>query len=99
MSSNTINDSIHAEHTLTLVARCMDYTPCINDFPHLVSMTSHTVHQCPATPCDPLYPRSLSVGDAMREIHRMAVINSHFILVTGDVVSNFQLGSLLEEHK
>jgi NDP-sugar pyrophosphorylase family protein len=29
----------------------------------------------------------------------MAVINSHFILVTGDVVSNFQLGSLLEEHK
>eukprot|EP00045_Choanoeca_perplexa_P008550 m.80064 g.80064 ORF g.80064 m.80064 type:complete len:690 (+) comp14533_c0_seq2:93-2162(+) len=42
---------------------------------------------------------SLSVGDAMREIHRMGVINSHFILVTGDLVSNFQLGPLLQEHK
>eukprot|EP00047_Mylnosiga_fluctuans_P011287 m.20421 g.20421 ORF g.20421 m.20421 type:complete len:653 (+) comp3530_c0_seq2:31-1989(+) len=42
--------------------------------------------------------KCLSIGDALREIDRSGTIRSNFILVTGDIVSNYKLGAL-EDHK
>ncbi|EDQ89397.1 uncharacterized protein MONBRDRAFT_25519 [Monosiga brevicollis MX1] len=44
-------------------------------------------------------PRALSEGDVLREVDRLGVIKNHFVLVSGDVVSNFQLAQVLEQHK
>ncbi|XP_038069205.1 translation initiation factor eIF-2B subunit epsilon-like isoform X2 [Patiria miniata] len=40
-----------------------------------------------------------SVGDALREIERKSMIRSHFVLVSGDLVSNMLLKDLIEQHK
>ncbi|KAG0229127.1 nucleotide-diphospho-sugar transferase [Mortierella sp. GBAus27b] len=41
----------------------------------------------------------MSVGDAMRELDAQQLIDTDFILVTGDVVSNMKLDKVLEEHR
>ncbi|KAG0090607.1 hypothetical protein BGZ93_009229 [Podila epicladia] len=41
----------------------------------------------------------MSVGDAMRELDAKQLIDTDFILVTGDVVSNMKLDKVLEEHR
>ncbi|XP_041358393.1 translation initiation factor eIF-2B subunit epsilon-like isoform X2 [Gigantopelta aegis] len=41
----------------------------------------------------------LSVGDALREIDAKSLIRSDFILVSGDLVSNINLKTLLDDHK
>ncbi|KAG0295145.1 hypothetical protein BGZ96_012433 [Linnemannia gamsii] len=41
----------------------------------------------------------MSVGDAMRELDAKQLIDTDFILVTGDVVSNMKLDQVLEEHR
>ncbi|KAF8937475.1 nucleotide-diphospho-sugar transferase [Dissophora ornata] len=41
----------------------------------------------------------ISVGDAMRELDAKQLIDTDFILVTGDVVSNMKLDKVLEEHR
>ncbi|XP_041465652.1 translation initiation factor eIF-2B subunit epsilon-like [Lytechinus variegatus] len=40
-----------------------------------------------------------SLGDALREMERKSLIRSHFILVTGNLVSNLKLKEVLEMHK
>lgn len=40
-----------------------------------------------------------NLGDALRELDSMNVIQSDFILVTGDVISNVNLQPIIEEHK
>ena len=40
-----------------------------------------------------------SLGDVMRDVDRQAKIKSDFFLLRGDVVSNINLLSLLEEHR
>jgi translation initiation factor eIF-2B subunit epsilon len=41
-----------------------------------------------------------SAGDALREIEGMGIIRSDpFVLVSGDVVSNMDLKSVVEQHK
>nr|XP_054756669.1 translation initiation factor eIF-2B subunit epsilon-like [Lytechinus pictus] len=40
-----------------------------------------------------------SLGDALREMERKSLIRSHFILVTGNLVSNLKLKDVLEMHK
>lgn len=41
-----------------------------------------------------------SVGDALREIDKLAIINSDpFILITGDVISNMDLKKAISAHK
>ncbi|KAF9585534.1 hypothetical protein BGW38_001935 [Lunasporangiospora selenospora] len=41
----------------------------------------------------------MSVGDAMRDLDAKQLIDTDFILVTGDVVSNMKLDKVLEEHR
>ncbi|XP_013418621.1 translation initiation factor eIF-2B subunit epsilon-like [Lingula anatina] len=41
----------------------------------------------------------LSLGDALREIDAKALIDTDFVLVNGDLVSNLPLKDLIEEHK
>ncbi|KAF9963609.1 hypothetical protein BGZ65_001824, partial [Modicella reniformis] len=41
----------------------------------------------------------MSVGDAMRELDAQQLIDTDFILVTGDVISNMKLDKVLEEHR
>ena len=41
----------------------------------------------------------MSSGDALREVDQLGLIKSHFILVTGDVVSNFQLKTVIDAHR
>ena len=41
----------------------------------------------------------VSVGDALREIDAKSLIRSDFILVSGDMVSNINLKTLLDDHK
>jgi len=43
--------------------------------------------------------RCLSTGDALREIYHMQIINSDFILVSGDVISNMKLDPILQAHR
>ncbi|XP_022108135.1 translation initiation factor eIF-2B subunit epsilon-like [Acanthaster planci] len=40
-----------------------------------------------------------SVGDALREVERKSMIRSHFVLVSGDLLSNMLLKDLIEQHK
>ncbi|XP_071793924.1 translation initiation factor eIF2B subunit epsilon-like [Asterias amurensis] len=40
-----------------------------------------------------------SMGDALREIERKSMIRSHFVLVSGDLVSNMPLKELIDQHK
>ncbi|KAK3099169.1 hypothetical protein FSP39_000456 [Pinctada imbricata] len=56
------------------------------------SLTSSTVSTIVSDGC-------MSMGDALREIHDKSIIRSDFILIYGDVVTNANLSSLLEEHK
>ncbi|XP_071038354.1 translation initiation factor eIF2B subunit epsilon [Parasteatoda tepidariorum] len=41
----------------------------------------------------------LSMGDIMRELDSKGLIRSDFLLINGDVITNFPLGKILEEHK
>ena len=41
----------------------------------------------------------LSVGDALRDLDAKNLLRSDFVLVTGDVVSNLDLGKVLQAHK
>ena len=43
--------------------------------------------------------RALSVGDALRDIFHAGVVNSEFILITGDVISNINFSAVLAAHK
>uniref|UniRef100_A0A8C4P351 Translation initiation factor eIF2B subunit epsilon n=1 Tax=Dromaius novaehollandiae TaxID=8790 RepID=A0A8C4P351_DRONO len=40
-----------------------------------------------------------SLGDVLRDVDAKSLVRSDFILVTGDVVSNFNISRALEEHK
>uniref|UniRef100_A0A8B9BKZ1 Translation initiation factor eIF2B subunit epsilon n=1 Tax=Anser brachyrhynchus TaxID=132585 RepID=A0A8B9BKZ1_9AVES len=40
-----------------------------------------------------------SLGDVLRDVDAKSLVRSDFILVTGDVVSNFNISAALEEHK
>eukprot|EP00762_Andalucia_godoyi_P007223 ANDGO_08100.mRNA.1 putative translation initiation factor eIF-2B subunit epsilon len=40
-----------------------------------------------------------SVGDALREVYDMDMIRNDFVLISGDVVSNFNLTSAIEKHR
>lgn len=40
-----------------------------------------------------------TAGEALREIDMKDIIKSDFVLVSGDVVSNMDLGAALESHK
>ncbi|KAK2538417.1 Eif2b5 [Columba guinea] len=40
-----------------------------------------------------------SLGDVLRDVDAKSLVRSDFILVTGDVVSNFNISKALEEHK
>eukprot|EP00043_Microstomoeca_roanoka_P007540 m.72633 g.72633 ORF g.72633 m.72633 type:complete len:754 (-) comp13863_c0_seq1:333-2594(-) len=42
---------------------------------------------------------SYNFGDALRDLETRQLINSDFILVTGDIVSNYKLRSVIAEHK
>lgn len=44
-------------------------------------------------------PESMSVGDGLREVDARGLIHGDFILVSGDVVSNMDLGRALEVHR
>ncbi|EGD83111.1 hypothetical protein PTSG_12073 [Salpingoeca rosetta] len=41
---------------------------------------------------------SHNFGDALRDLETRKIINSHFILVTSDIVSNYDLRPVIEEH-
>lgn len=43
--------------------------------------------------------RAQSVGDALREIDRLGVVKSDFVLVRGGLLSNLPIPSLVEEHR
>ncbi len=40
-----------------------------------------------------------SVGDALRHLNEMDVIHSDFVLISGDVISNIKLATVLKTHK
>lgn len=42
---------------------------------------------------------SLSAGDALREMYNLDLIDSDFILVSGDLVANMRLDKVLAAHK
>ncbi|RHZ90112.1 hypothetical protein Glove_8g20 [Diversispora epigaea] len=44
-------------------------------------------------------PEARSVGDALRELDAKQLINSDFILISGDVVSNIHLEKVIEAHR
>lgn len=44
-------------------------------------------------------PRCLTTGDALRAIYNLHIVESDFILVSGDVISNMKLDAVLREHK
>ncbi|RIB09851.1 nucleotide-diphospho-sugar transferase [Gigaspora rosea] len=44
-------------------------------------------------------PEARSVGDALRELDAKQLIDSDFILISGDVVSNIQLEKVLDAHR
>ncbi|AMD22979.1 HHR210Cp [Eremothecium sinecaudum] len=46
-----------------------------------------------------LSPESRSVGDALRDLDNRGLITNDFILVSGDLVTNMELGKALEFHK
>ncbi|XP_030832339.1 translation initiation factor eIF-2B subunit epsilon [Strongylocentrotus purpuratus] len=53
----------------------------------------------PCRVCPVLSEGCHSLGDALREMERKSLIRSHFVLVTGDLVSNLKLKEVLEMHK
>lgn len=44
-------------------------------------------------------PESMSVGDGLREVDARGLIHGDFILVSGDVLSNMDLGRAIEAHR
>ena len=44
-------------------------------------------------------PEARSVGDVLRELDAKQLINSDFILISGDVVSNIHLEKVLNAHR
>lgn len=42
---------------------------------------------------------SQSIGDAMRDLDRLGIINSDFLLISGDIVSNIDFKSILQAHR
>lgn len=42
---------------------------------------------------------SQSIGDAMRDLDRMGLINSDFLLISGDIVSNIDFKQVLRAHR
>lgn len=46
-----------------------------------------------------LAPHAYGVGDVMRELDSKSLIQTDFILVSGNVVSNMKLDKVLEEHR
>ncbi len=41
----------------------------------------------------------LSVGDALRDIDAKSLIQSDFVLVNGDIISNVRLKPIIDAHK
>ncbi len=41
----------------------------------------------------------MSAGDALRSIFAMYIIQSDFVLVQGDVISNIDLKPIIQQHK
>jgi translation initiation factor eIF-2B subunit epsilon len=44
-------------------------------------------------------PEAFGTGDIIRELDRQSLIQSDFILVSGDVISNLKLDNVLEVHR
>jgi translation initiation factor eIF-2B subunit epsilon len=44
-------------------------------------------------------PSAHTVGDALREVDRLGLVNSDFVLLRGGVLSNLSLPSIVEEHR
>jgi translation initiation factor eIF-2B subunit epsilon len=42
---------------------------------------------------------AMSAGDALRSIFAMYIIQSDFVLIQGDVVSNIDLKPIIQQHK
>ncbi|KAF9363160.1 hypothetical protein BGX34_004747 [Mortierella sp. NVP85] len=61
----------------------------VNEYRKSSSMKIHTI----------VSQECMSVGDAMRELDAKQLIDTDFILVQGDVVSNMKLDKVLEEHR
>ncbi|TKX21700.1 putative translation initiation factor eIF-2B subunit epsilon [Elsinoe australis] len=56
-------------------------------------------HTSPFDVLEVLRSTSRSVGDAMRDLDKRAVLASDFVVVYGDVVSNLSLGPALKAHR
>ena len=46
-----------------------------------------------------LAPSATSIGDVLRDLDAKSLIQSDFILVSGDVVSNVALAGILDVHR
>eukprot|EP00088_Acartia_fossae_P062603 TRINITY_DN7570_c0_g1_i2.p1 TRINITY_DN7570_c0_g1~~TRINITY_DN7570_c0_g1_i2.p1 ORF type:complete len:711 (+),score=185.68 TRINITY_DN7570_c0_g1_i2:46-2178(+) len=78
---------------------------------YLTTNSSKVKSWLKGSPWDPSFPAApfpvhtivnedcRSFGDALRDLHDKGIIRHNFILVTGDLVSNLNLGPLLAKHK
>ncbi|ORZ23764.1 translation initiation factor eIF-2B subunit epsilon [Lobosporangium transversale] len=72
---------------------CCSHSEKVKDYVKQYEKTSNMkIHTIVSQEC-------YSVGDAMRELDAKQLIDTDFILVSGDVVSNMKLDKVLEEHR
>ena len=64
-----------------------------------IDKSHYSKSTCPASIRVLSSDRPISVGDVLRDIYSRSLIQSDFVLVSGDVISNMDLRSVIQKHK
>ncbi|ODV91189.1 hypothetical protein CANCADRAFT_15132, partial [Tortispora caseinolytica NRRL Y-17796] len=93
------------EYTLEFLASCQVREVFLVCSAHADLIRSYIKDSSWSKPSSPFFvniiksSESRSVGDAMRDIDSKAIIDSDFLLITGDVVANIPFDGILDAHR